>query len=149
MNFMRTRRAFIAIVLLGVALLGCSTNAPGDRYLAIMAPVNAATTSFQHATASIGPDSSPNDLSKAALAFAKAIDQADTKMKAARWPRVIDQDMKNLVSANQALVTDLQRATSQNLSPTQWMSQLHSDETATLRASTIVRSDLGLPTGGS
>jgi hypothetical protein len=132
-----------------VLLLGCSTNAFGDRFLAIMRPVNAAATSFQQGVATIGPRSSITDLDKVALPFADAINQTDSKLEAARWPRATARDVRQLVAANAHLVTDLRRADRQNLSPTQWLSQLRVDEAATLQASTVVRRDLGLSVTGS
>jgi hypothetical protein len=134
--------------LVGLALFGCSSNGPGDRYVAIMAPLNGATTSFQRAVATVDDRTSAASVEKTAAPFSSAIGTADAKLTAAHWPGRTDHDVKDLVAANRALVAALSVPTRQkDFSPSGWMSQVHAAESGTLNASNAVRQDLGLSGG--
>jgi hypothetical protein len=134
--------------MVGLALCGCSSNGPGDRYVAIMAPLNGATTSFQRGVATFDDRTSAASVEKTAAPFSNAIGTADAKLTAARWPRGTDHDVKDLVAANRALVAALVVPTQQDFSGSRWMSQVHAAEAGTLNASNAVRQDLGLSGGG-
>lgn len=113
----------------------------GQQYLAIVGPANAA------GNAAVIPDNPTG--ARLAQVFAPVIaayQKADDALLRAQWPAGAQADIKAMVTADGAVIGDMNAAAGQNaLSAASWETQLSSDGAKAKAAANVVRADLGLP----
>ena len=132
--------------VVSTALVACSSSHSfGDRYLTVMAPLNAATTKFQREIAALGSDPSAADVQHVASPYASAIRQTTDRLLAIHWPSGVEEDMHQIATADRDLASVLASAAGQSgFSFSRWLSELHGAERHTVTASNLTRQDLGI-----
>lgn len=133
-----------------VVLAGCASRSPAaEHFVAVMAPVNTATASFQASVQRLGDHPTAAQAQAASTPFGAAIQKLESQLSDYNWPTSAKSDVDKLVTADQTLVGALDTTTNAgSFSPSRWAAALRSSERAVLTASTAVRADLGLPVGG-
>jgi len=118
----------------------------GRIYLGLVAPVNAATDTFDVAGTKLGNNPTAAAVQQIATPFAAALTAFDSKVLRVKWPASVASDVKGVVLADGAFIGDLDSASAQNaVTAASWVSAISADGEKASTASNIVRADLGLP----
>jgi hypothetical protein len=112
----------------------------GQRYLELVAPLNAAIDTLRNRTKGYN-DSTPASRIRADAALATAaLEHFDNAILRADWPSAVKADVRALVRTDAALQSDLEQ-----IADTDDWTQLTRDAEASSSAANVVRADLGLP----
>lgn len=119
--------------------------AAGQRYLAIVKPLNDQGPAFQKAWAAINTGMAA-DYAKVAAPLIPLLQDQQQALIRGTWPQVAQADIKVLITETAAQIGDLASIGAQNLATIgNWVSQFTSDNAKTSAAASTVRADLGLP----
>lgn len=119
----------------------------GKRYLAAVAPLNAATAAYD---AVVKTSPAPTAAGPSAFHLADALVRADSQLlRLAQEYPPIAQDVRALIGADALTEGDLRSIVAQNAStlPT-WTQHFAADNAKAATAANVVRTDLGLPPAG-
>ncbi len=127
------------------------------RYLAIIAPRNAALATMDDALDALGDHPTVADLAAVTRPFALVQDKAGVELSSVAWPAAAATDVRALVLANVALSNDLRAVAGLHESQLlAWVDKTDADLDTSAAIAARVRVDLGLPpsapvggTGGS
>jgi hypothetical protein len=116
-----------------------------QEYLRIVAPANAALDTFNKKESSYDKNTTTQQVATDLAPVIAAYQEADNALLRVSWPSSIATDVKAMVTADGALIGDLQATTVQDvLSSGSWATQVSQDGGKSVAAANIVRADLGL-----
>ena len=117
-----------------------------QTYLRIVAPANSVVTTFRKKAADWNDNTTNPQAAKEAAPVIAAFEKADNELLRVDWPPATAVDVKALVTADGALIGDLNALENVDLlSAGNWANQFSQDAGKVSAAVNIVRSDLGLP----
>ena len=118
----------------------------GQKYLAIMNPVNAKADEFSKKANAWNDQTTNTQASNDAAPVIAAIDDASNKLLRVPWPASTATDVKELTRAMAAMSGDLGGLqTLSMLDASSWATQFSQDVSTAHTDANIVRADLGLP----
>jgi len=122
------------------------TQALGQQYLALAAPVNAARLVFATKLTALPSTATDSDVYAVAAPYAVAIATFNSALLRLPFPDSMTADVSALVAANAAQMGNLNGSAVVTVSSiSSWAQQLTADFSKVNTAANVVRADLGLP----